>query len=183
MHIDLLRQTDTQLLFDGNPLEVESMRIWHCKDKHLSKLSAFKNLRLLEFGSFPDQSLEVIGSLPLLRYLKVVHLPKVSSLAPIAQLKDLRNLILATLPSRDSDRKRTIVESLSSLAGLKALRLELFGICPPDYSLRALYGCTWLLTARFSQFHITTVEEFYESTGAVNDFNPPAHLERFGLES
>jgi hypothetical protein len=173
MHIDFMREVAENFPVVDNPLEVTSLRIWHCKYKSLSALSAYSRLEVLVIGSFPDVSFEVLNFLPCIRSLKIVHLPQIASLSPIASLDDLQSLSLATLPSWDAARRRTMVHSLAPLAGLRHLRhLELFGVCPPDRSLAKLYPCTWLKTARFSQYPKETVAGFYASTGAVNEFNP-----------
>jgi hypothetical protein len=181
MHIDFLRQAGAELPIAPSAPRVTSLRVWHCRFRSLASLAAYEGLEELVVASFPDDSLESIGALPRLRYLKVVHLPKVASLLQLAALSRLESLSLATLPTWDSAKRCTTVSSLEPLASLRSLRhVELFGVCPPDRSLAALYECHWLETARFSRYPSDTVETFYRLTGAFNDFNPPATFERSG---
>ena len=74
-----------------------------------------------------------------LRYLSIVHLPRVSDLGPLSKLESLETVALHTLPSWDQSNKRTNVRSLSPLTALPRLRhIELLGVVPEDESLRAL---------------------------------------------
>jgi hypothetical protein len=179
MHVDFMRQAGVSLPVASMPTQVTSLRVWHCKFKDLSALSSYEGLEELAIASFPHDSLELVAALPQLRNLKIVHLPKVTSLAPLAGLENLESLSLATLPAWDSANRRLEVASLEPLTKLRSLRhLELFGVCPPDRSLADLYGCKWIRTARFSQFPRDTIDAFYRLTGAASEFNPPARFER-----
>jgi hypothetical protein len=178
MHVDFMRQPGPELPIAARPTEVTSLRVWHCTYKNFSALARYDRIEELIIGSFPEASLELIAALPRLRYLKIVHLPMVQSLSPLAKLNHLQSLSLATLPTWDTARRRTTVDSLEPLSDLLSLRhLELFGVCPPDRSLSALYGCSWLKTARFSQYPGDTVAEFYSATKASNDYVPSADFE------
>ena len=149
------------------------MRIWHCKYDSLRGLSSFPNLSTLVIATFPDADLEVLGTLSKLRYLEIVNLPHITSLAPVRTLRDLEVLRLHTLPSWDSSGKKTVVESLTPVAALPRLRhLELFGVVPRDGSLRELEGLPSLQTARFHKYAKKETERFYEATGHDDSFAP-----------
>lgn len=115
----------------------------------------------------------ILEHLTQLRYLRIVHLPKVSSLAPLAALSRLRSLSLATLPSWDGSKK-IVVDSLAPLTELPALEhLELFGICAPDNSLAPLERCTHLRSVRVNGYLRKKTARFYSATGLSDDFIPP----------
>ena len=99
--VDLMR--DQCRTFPPKPLDLQarSMRIWHCKYRTLDALRQFLHLRILSIASFPDASLEAIGSLSKLEWLSILHLPKVTSLAPLGRLSRLRCLSLQTTPGWD----------------------------------------------------------------------------------
>jgi len=174
MHIDLMRDLNSRFPPPGNPSEVHSLRIWHCKYKTLMPIAELTNLRELVVGSFPDASLNMLAGLTQLCYLRILHLPKVSDLTPLGGLKNIRSLSLATSPSWDAAGKKTFVDSLAPIALIEALmHLELFGVCPPDMSLAPLERCKNLRSARFSQYPKNEAERFYQVMGISNAFNPP----------
>src|SRR5687768_11996911 len=112
MHIELVREAAPTFPSVKAPEEVETLRVWHCKYRTLAALHHFPNLRGLEIATYPDASLDVVSGLKDLRYLRILHLPRVTNLGPLAGLIHLRTLRLSTLPSWDSSRRTTIVESL-----------------------------------------------------------------------
>jgi hypothetical protein len=178
MHLDLLRESGVVLPICPNPGAVKTMRIWHCKYKTFAPLVAYASLQELVIAVFPDESLDVISELADLRYLKIVHLPQVRSLLALARLQKLESLSLATLPSWDSAKRRTIVSSLAPLLELPLLRhVELFGVCPSDGSLTALSGLHGLETARFSGYSDSAINNFFAAAGARNEFVPPSTFE------
>src|SRR5689334_3516641 len=127
--VDLMR--DQGRTFPPKPLDLQarSMRIWHCKYRTLDAITQFRQLRILSIAGLPDAPLEAIGSLDQLEWLSILHLPKVTSLAPLGRLSRLRCLSLQTTPGWDGSNKRTTVDSLQPLAELPALEhLGLFGI-------------------------------------------------------
>src|SRR4051812_13295548 len=153
VHLDLMRDSSTDFPGLENPGQIRSLRIWHCKYKSLRQLSSCPNLEELVIATFPDSSLDVISSLRNLRYLSIVHLPKVSDLTPLAQLAKLESLSLSTLPSWDSTGRTTVVKSLKPIALLSALKhLELLGVCSPDKSLAEVEQCKMLQSARFARY-------------------------------
>lgn len=173
MRIDLMRDSGKDFPNIGEAGEVTSVRIWHCKYKTLEKVADFRNVRELVIAGLPDSNLAMLGGLESIEYLSIVHLPKVGSLEPLSGLKKLETLSLATNPSWDSSGRRQQIESLTPISKLPILaHLEIFGICPAERSLAALFGCKQLETARFSGFLEDDVRQFYEATGAKNEFNP-----------
>ena len=178
MHIDLVRDPATKFPEIDHPSEVRSLRSWHCKYKSLMRLSAFENIEELAIASVPDASLNFLAPLKRLRYLRVVHMPKVTDIAIIGDLVSLESLSLATSPSWDSSGKKSIVKGFELLAQLQSLRhLELFGVCSMNMSLLPIENCKALLSARFSQYPKPEVERFYGATRVTNEFNPPATFE------
>jgi hypothetical protein len=116
-------------------------------------------------GTYPDATLDPIGDLLELRYLRILHLPKVRSLAPLARLRELRDLVLESLPSWDSSARVTVVESLEPIANLPALRhLALFGVRPSNQSLKPLQASRSLRSVRVKGYSQTEVDRFYADT-------------------
>ena len=178
MHLDLMRDSSTEFPKIEHQAEIRTLRVWHCKYKSLAPLTELCNLEELVIGSFPDESLETVASLRKLRYLSIVHMPKVTNLEPLSKLGDVESLSLSTSPSWDSAGKRTIVNSIEPLAKMKSLRhLELLGVCPANRSLAVLGQCKNLQSARFSQYPVDEVERFYRLTGVANQFNPEPSFE------
>ena len=153
--------------------ELRSLRIWHCKYKSLQPLAEFQNLEELVIGSFPDKSFEFLAPLRKLRYLSILHMPKVHELEALSGLINVESLSLATSPAWDSAEKCVIVESLEPVTRMAALKhLELFGVRPNDKSLAILEQCKSLQSARFSQYPKNEVERYYAASGVINKFNP-----------
>ncbi|MDO3624509.1 hypothetical protein Q3O98_25920 [Ralstonia pseudosolanacearum] len=156
---------------------VRALRIWHCKYKSLAKVGTFHNLEELVIASFPDDSFAALEGARKLRYLSVLHMPKINNLAPLANLSELETLSLATSPTWDASGKCTVVESLEPLANLHNLKhLELFGVRPQDASLAALERCKSLESVRLSQYPKEEVERFIGVAGVRNAFNPKPSL-------
>ena len=169
MHLELMR--DTSRLFPpiADPDAVRTAKVWHCKYKTLEPLAALRNLDELEIATFPDASFECLGGLTQLRVLRIVHMPNIRDLGPLAGLARLTSLSLSTLPSWDASGKTTTIQSLEPLTALPSLaHLELFGICPPDKSLASLERCKHLATARFSQYPRAEIDRFFSQTGISN---------------
>lgn len=172
-HLDLLRDPATKLSTLEHPLELRSMRVWHCKYKSLRALADLSNLEVLVIGSLPDDSLEFLTSLKKLRYLKILHAPAVRCLGPLTDLSTLESLSLATSPAWDSAGKCLTVPTLEPLTKIASLKhLELFGVCASDKSLAVLEQCKNLQTARFSQYPKSEVNRYYAATRVKNAFNP-----------
>jgi len=148
-------------------------RIWFCKYKNLAPLENMSNLEVLVIAGYPDDSFGVFERLTNLRYLSIIDMPKVSSLLPLQQLKNLTALSLSTLPSWDSKRKVTIVDDLSPLLKIPKLAyLELHGICPASRSPDLLRDCRSLKAARFSHYDPKDVRDFFSVTGVQNSSLP-----------
>jgi hypothetical protein len=173
MHVELMKDSSKRLpLVDGFE-NASSMRVWYCKYNDFSALSMYSSLRELVIAGYPEKTLGILQGLRHLTYLSIVHLPKVVELKPLSLLHNLCSLSLSTLPSWDSSKRFTIVESLDPIREIVSLRhLELFGIFPADKSLSAIERCRSLLSARFSQFPREVVDKFYTDTGVLNEFNP-----------
>jgi hypothetical protein len=171
MHLTLMRErTTTMPTLDE---QIVGLRVWHCKFATLGPIARLRRLRSLVIASFPDSSLEMLSELRELRYVSVLHLPKVKSLGPLQRLHKLESLSLATLPSWDASRKTTRVETLAPLGELTSLRhVSLFGVVSEDETLRPLEKCTHLSSARFSRWPKAEVERFYSTTG-VSDAHVP----------
>ena len=173
MHIELMRDPAKNFPQVDEPEKVESMRIWHCKYKTLAEITKFKNLKTLVIATYPDETLDVLANLTNLTYLRILHFPKVSSLEPLSQLKNLQTLSLETNPSWDSSRRVLTVDSLSPITQLKKLEnLELLGVCTADKSLDALYSMAQLKTARISGYSDKVVSEFFEKSKVIDKFSP-----------
>lgn len=174
MRLDLMRDTATAFPPVEHPLEIRTLRVWHCKYKSLRMLEGLENLEELVIAGFPDGSLEMLKPLIGLRYLSILHMPEVSNLQALAGLSKLESLSLSTSPAWDAARKVTTVESLHPLAYLGSLKhVELFGVCPPNKSLSDLEKLAILETGRFSQYPQEEIDRFYSVTQVVNQFNPP----------
>src|SRR5512143_2963022 len=153
MHLDLSRDTASDFPHLEAPESIRTARVWHCRYKTLRPLATLSHLETLVIATYPDDSLETVGALRHLRYLSILHLPKVQELLPLGGLEHLETLSLATLPSWDASRRKQIVSSLEPLVQLPHLRhLELFGVVPADRSLAVLQSCPALESARFSKF-------------------------------
>ncbi|AXV89420.1 hypothetical protein CJO78_18920 (plasmid) [Ralstonia solanacearum] len=160
-----------------NPLAVESLRIWHCSYKTLDSISVYQNLGALVIATFPDPSLEPIGKLTKLRHLRILHLPKIADLGPLAGLAHLETLSLEVLPSWDASRKKTIVSSLEPLVQLINLKhLSLCGVVPVDRSLTSLERCGSLVSALIHGYPREEMARFHAASGVAKAPNPPLQL-------
>jgi hypothetical protein len=171
--IDLVR--DEGRVFPPRPLDLaaRSLRIAHCRYADLNALSQFRGLRALEIMGYPDSTLESVGQCLELRWLRILHLPQVTSLAPLELLRHLRCLSLATSPSWDSSGKVTCIDSLKPIAKLAELQhLELFGVVPADRSLTPLEESKSLRTVRVSKYPKPEVIRFRGVTGFADTFMP-----------
>ncbi len=173
MHIDFQRDDQLEAPAIADPENVRTARFWHCKFRSLDFVSQLTNLEGLVVATYPDVSFDVLGSLTSLKYLRVLHLPKVSNIAPLAGLERLEVLSLATLPSWDSSGKTTEIDSLKPIALLPALRhVELFGVRTADRSLVPLEACPALASLRVSKWPKREVERFATAAGVSNDWAP-----------
>jgi hypothetical protein len=172
-HLALLRDPARSFPPVADPGAVRHATIWHCRYKSLAPLAELHHLEQLVIATFPDDSFEFLGRLEKLRFLRIVHMPKVRDIEPLARLAQLTSLSLSTLRSWDASGKTTAIRSLEPLAAMPALaHLELFGICPPDKSLAPLEKCEYLRTARFSHYPSAEMDRFFKQTMVANQFNP-----------
>ncbi len=169
MHVDLIRDTAKVMPSLADPKAIRSLRIWHCHYKSLASLAEIDHLQTLVIATFPDDTLMMLRNLKRLTYLRILHLPRVNDLSPLAGLESLESLALETLPSWDVSGKLTIVKTLEPIGKLRKLRhLELFGVVPKDKSLSAIEQCQRLITACFSKYPKREVDRFYQATGVSN---------------
>lgn len=178
MHVDLMRDAAIAFPVLEFPNNVKSLRVWHCKYKGIKPVASLQNIEELVIASFPEDSFDFLGALVKLRYLSVLHMPKVKEISALGYMKNLEVLSLATSPAWDAAGKLTVVDSLGPISKLSALRhLELFGVCPVGSSLADLERCKSLRTARFSKYPKDEVERFYRVSNVANEFNPKPSFE------
>jgi hypothetical protein len=157
----------------AHPDAVRRATVWHCKYKSLEPLAELRNLDELVIATFPEASFDFLGRLGKLRSLRIIHMPRIRDIGPLAALTRLTSLSLSTLPGWDASGKITTIQSLEPLTAIPELaHLELFGICPPDKSLGPLERCKHLRTARFSQYPRAEIDRFFNQTGISDQFNP-----------
>jgi hypothetical protein len=153
MHLELVGTKDREFPAVEHPARYQSAKIWHCNFRSLARLGEFSSLRDLEIATFPDESFEMLSGLDRLRRLRIIHLPRVSSLEPLRRLSELRELGLSTLASWDASNKRTTIESLHPLEHLHNLEtLELTGIVVSDDGLSPLCGLSGLRSLRIGNY-------------------------------
>jgi hypothetical protein len=173
MRLELMRDAAKRFPMQETPSEVSSLCVWHCKYKTLEPIAEFENLRALKIATFPDESFELLSGLRQLEWLSVLHLPRVKDLDAICRIKSLRFLELKTLPSWDSSRKRTVVQSIEPLSKLSKLEhISLLGVVPADMSLTPLERCKRLKTARFQGYPEQEVKLFLQASKAENAHMP-----------
>jgi hypothetical protein len=177
-HFDLMREAAAEFPQIQFQAKILTMRVWHCKYKSLRAIGAFQNLEELVIATFPDSSLDVLASLKKLRYLRILHMPKITDLRALPSLRKLESLSLATSPSWDASGKCIVVESLDPIAEVVCLKhLELFGVCPPYKSLSSIESLKRLESARFSRYPEEEIARFYKATGVTDQFNPKPSFE------
>jgi hypothetical protein len=173
MHLDLMRDSATVFPPVDSPSSIRSLRVWHCKYKSLHELARFENLEEIVIASFPDKNLNVLTTLSKLRYLSILHMPKISTLDALSRLGNIESLSLSTSPAWDAAGKCTVVNSLEPVTTMSSLKhLELLGVRSADKSLAVLEQCRSLQSARFSQYPKDEIERFYQATHVTNQFNP-----------
>jgi hypothetical protein len=173
MRLELVRDAARSFPEVESPSKVSTLCVWHCKYETLEAVAEFENLQVLKIASFPDISFEFLANLSQLKWLSVLHLPKVQDLEAISRITSLRFLELQTLPSWDSSRKRTLVQSLVPLSKLSNLEhISLLGVVSKDMSLVPLERCKRLKTARFHGYPSQEVERFFQKSGVANAHMP-----------
>lgn len=172
-HLQLVRDPAKVFPAIPDPQSWTSARVWFCKYKTMQPLSELVNLEQLEIAGFPDATLDDLVGLKHLRILRLQNFPKVTDLAPLAQLEKLETVALATPPSWDASRKKHIVSSLEPLTKLPALRhIELFRIAPKSERPDELLKCKGLRSARLTGYPAKDLEAFHKASGFSDDFAP-----------
>lgn len=175
------REWDAQKQFPevADPAGYRAARIWNCKYRTLKPLAAFTGLEELAIMTIPDPDLTFLQGLGSLTYLRLLHLPKVTDLAPLARLQNLRTLLIETPPSWDSASKRLTVDSFEPLGELRRLEnITLIGIRTPEQSLRPLERCGNLRAAWFGHLPKDEIARFHAATGCISASSPPPQLIR-----
>ena len=140
---------------------LEFLSLSYCDAGELAGIGQNNRLRALELDCFTPPSLEGIEVFKELEFLSVFHAPKITSLAPLAELKKLKWLSISTPPSWDSSRKTIKVESfepLSRLAGLQYLSLD--GVEPRKGGLQALGKLKSLKELDFGHVYNLTMDDY-----------------------
>ena len=172
-----MRDASRTLVIEHPVDAIRSARVWHCKYRTLAPLASCAHLRTLVVGTYPDDNLRILESFPELRYLRILHMPKITNLDSISSLRRLDTLSLATAVEWDRRKRVQTVRSLEPIAALPSLRhLELFGIVDHTGSLRSLHGIPALKSARVSGYSDNDLRAFYAATHAVDEFNPSPDL-------
>jgi hypothetical protein len=135
-----------------DPRSYTYARILACRYTSYEGLRQMTNLVSLEVIDWLAADLEALRGLHRLEQLKITHLPKITSVEPLAGLVSLRRLILETIPSWDSSGKVTEVDSLAPLRGLPLEEVNMFGVRPASKSVDDLLEISTLRKARLSKF-------------------------------
>lgn len=116
-----------------------SLMVWNAGRFDPRLLTRFRRLETLVVFCWPDSSVEPLSTLTHLRELALDHFPKVRDLSPLANLKRLEQLELATAMSAVQPQR---VRSLAPLGRLKHLRiLDAFTITPDDRDFDSCTAC------------------------------------------
>ncbi len=113
MHLELMRDKGVDFPLLSEPESVRTLRVWQCRYRTLAPVRQFGFLQGMEIATYPDETLDLIAGLHDLRYLRILHMPKIVDLSPLAKLKRLVTVSLSTLPSWDASSKRTVVRSIA----------------------------------------------------------------------
>lgn len=180
MKLDLVRDSSKAMPSIEDKAAIRHLRIWHCSYKTLEPISELVNLESLTVASYPDATLQLVGGLSQLRYLRIMHMPSVEDLAPLAGLAQLRTLLLETSPGWDAAGKRTVVQSLSPIAELQHLEhLSFFGVVDRERSLKSLEACPSLRLAQFAGVPKKEIARFYSAMKVVSARAPECGAEPF----
>jgi hypothetical protein len=155
MKLELINEKAKNFPKIENPLDFNEIRIWYCNYRSLSLLSDFQNLENIEILGYPDSSLELIGRLSNVKYLRIMHMPRVNDLSPLSNLKLLERLELAVLFSWNRQQHIKSLQPLNKLSNLQIV--ELHGVYPDDGSLQSLLSCP--LLSEFQSGNLFTMQE------------------------
>lgn len=100
MRVDLVRDEASTLPLPDRPEAVTPCRIWHCRYDSLDGVRLLNNMETPVVASWPDETLKSLSGLSNLRYLYVLHMPRITDLTPLGRLRALETLRLATPPER-----------------------------------------------------------------------------------
>src|SRR5437870_594532 len=99
MHIDLVREAAHEVPNFADPSSIGSLRIWFCRYETLGPLTTLRQLKTLVIAGVPDENLGFVAELEGLEYLRILHLPRVVDLTPLAELHRLQTLSRRNLSS------------------------------------------------------------------------------------
>lgn len=131
--------------------EVTHVRVVECRYEQWDAIGELRDLVSLEVYGWLPASFDALRPLDGLRQLRIHHLPNVSSLAGLSNLRSLRRLILETRPSWDGS-KVTQVDSLEPLRNLPLEEVNMFGVRPESKAVDDLLAIPTLKRARLSKF-------------------------------
>lgn len=173
MHIEYMRDKSKEMPIIENPPQIKSMTIWHCGYLSFSQISKCTNLEQLNIATLPEGDFNFLSKCSHLKFLSITHLPNISNLDSLSDLRELETLSLSTLRSWDASGKNTIVESLEPIAKLSNLKfLELFGVRPEVVSLESLSIFKNLESAGFSKYPKKILNQFYKQYGVTDNWAP-----------
>lgn len=173
MRVDFMRDDRKEFPKEDDVENCTHLRVWHCKFKSLKPIALFSNIEELVIGTFPDSNFEFLCDLKKLKYLRVLHFPKIKTLDGLEFLSKLQILSLATNPSWDASGKVQTVNSLEPIGKLRHLKhVELLGVVSKDKSLNGLEKCKNLKSARISKYPPAEIARFRALTKIADAFNP-----------
>jgi hypothetical protein len=158
VELDLRGDRNAVFVAPPEPLRFTRARILACRFENWDALGEMSNLVSLEVIDWYAETLDALRPLRQLEQLKITHLPKITSLAPLSELVSLRRLILETIPSWDSSGKVTQVESLRPLCALPLEEVNMFGVRPASRAVDELLEIATLRKARLSKFAAKEIE-------------------------
>jgi hypothetical protein len=140
----------------------------HCGARGLAGFGGLTNLRALSLFAFKAASLDGIETLPALEYLQIEHAPKIASLDPLGECRQLRWLWISTPADWDAARKTIRVAGLAPLSRVLSLEfLTLMGVEPNDASLQPLARLTRLKRLGFSHVFSVPMKEYARLAAAL----------------
>jgi hypothetical protein len=165
--VDIRGDRDLDFPELDDPLSITHARVLACKFERWTAIGRLTNLVSLEVVDWHGTDFEALRPLSQLVQLRVQHMPKVTRLDGLEDLKSLRRLILETLPSWDGSRV-TQVESLEPLRMLPLEEVNMFGVRPVSKSVDDLLAIPTLRKARLSKFAAKEIKRINATTS--NEF-------------